>query len=129
MQHEKIDDPDIPKAQPVAKSWRKELQEWAMAVIYCCLMCVAAPALAQSAMGAGDELGDGICKVVNILTGKWLFGGAVLATIGGLVGIIFGGEISDGIKKVATIVTILGLCVGIPGILAFAFKKFAGQTC
>ncbi len=125
MQNQAIDVTDTFPPRKVGKTWQKSLQEWLTALAMCLMVVAAGPVLAD----AGDELGDGICKVVNILTGKWLFGGAVLATIGGLVGIIFGGEISDGIKKVATIVTILGLCVGIPGILAFAFKKFSGQTC
>lgn len=78
---------------------------------------------------AADELGDGICKVVNILTGKWLFGFTILATLGAGAGLLFGGEMTDGIKKLATIITIVGLILGMVTILTTVFTKFGGLTC
>lgn len=78
---------------------------------------------------AADELGSGMCNVVNVLTGKWLFAFTVLATLGGGAVILFGGEISDGIKKIATIVSIVGLIVAVPSLMAIAYSKFSGMTC
>lgn len=77
----------------------------------------------------GDELGNGICKLVSILTGKYLFGFAILATFGGMMGVIFGGEMTDGLKKVATVVSIVGITLAAGGILSFAFSAFGGMAC
>lgn len=101
-----------------------EAKEWAVAVGICLLM-VSVPAFAQSS----DELGGGICKLVGILTGKWLFGFAILATLGAGAALLFGAEMSDGIKKLATIISIVGLILSMASILSFAFTKFSAQTC
>lgn len=77
----------------------------------------------------GDELGDGICKVVNLLTGKWLFGISVLSMIAGGVALLFGAELTDGVKKVVTIVTIVGTMLAFSGILSMAFSRFSGVSC
>lgn len=78
---------------------------------------------------AADELGDGICSLVNVLTGKWLFGGSILAILAGGVPIMLGAEMTDLIKKIFTIVTVLGLILGATSILTLAFSKFSGMTC
>lgn len=78
---------------------------------------------------AADETGDGICAVVNLLTGKWLFGFTILATMGAGAAVLFGGEITDGVKKIATIITVVGLIIATSSILSMAFVKFGGVTC
>lgn len=85
---------------------------------------------ASAARAAGeDELGDGICKVVNLLTGKFLFGIAVLAMVAGGGALLFGAELTDGVKKVVTIVAIVGMIVSFGGILSFAFNSMASAGC
>lgn len=86
------------------------------------LLCI------SSAAYAADPLGDGICKVVNLLTGKWLFGFTILATLGGGAVLMFGGEISDGLKKLATIITIVGMILSMSSLLSMAFTAFS-TTC
>ncbi len=105
-------------------SVKKEAKEWVIA-IGVCLMVASVSAYAQST----DELGGGICKLVNLLTGKWLFGFSILATLGAGAALLFGAEMTDGIKKLATIITIVGLILSMGSILAYAFSKFASQTC
>ncbi len=85
----------------------------------------------SGAMAAGDgsELGDGICKLVNILTGKWLFGFTILATLGAGAALLFGGEITDGLKKIATIISIVGIILATSSILSMAFEKFSSSGC
>lgn len=78
---------------------------------------------------AADEIGGGVCSIVNILTGKWLFGFTMLAILGGGAAILFGAEISDGIKKLATIVTVVGLILGSSQLLSLAFSKFGSVAC
>ncbi|MES2879225.1 MAG: TrbC/VirB2 family protein, partial [Pseudomonadota bacterium] len=51
----------------------------------------------------GDELGDGLCQLVNILTGKYLFSLTVLAILGSVSALIFGAEMSEGLKKIVGI--------------------------
>lgn len=91
------------------------------------LLLVSNGALAQSA--DGSELADGICKVVNVLTGKWLFGFTMLATIGSGAALLFGAEITDGLKKMATIITVVGIIIAMSSLLSMAFTKFSGTTC
>ena len=107
------------------KSVGKEIKECTIA-IGICLLFVSAPALAQA---AGDELGSGICKIANMLTGKWLFGFSILATLGAGAALLFGAEMTDGIKKLATIVSIVGLILGMGSLLSLAFSKFSGESC
>lgn len=95
------------------------------------VLIVVAVTLAMMSTGAfaADEIGGGICNFVNMLTGKWLFGFTMLAILGGGAAILFGAEISDGIKKIATIVTVVGLILGSSQILTLAFSRFNGMTC
>lgn len=74
---------------------------------------------------AADDMGDGICAVVKLLTGKWLFGFTILATLGAGAALLFGAEITDGLKKVATIITVVGMILGMSSILSLAFKTFS----
>lgn len=96
------------------------------------LMLMAAGTSAFAAL-TGDEnaLGSGICDIVNVLTGKWLFGFSVLATLGAGAALLFGGEITDGIKKIATIVSVVGLILVSSALLAklFATMGNAGMSC
>jgi type IV secretory pathway VirB2 component (pilin) len=111
----------------IKKSGREEAKEWAASFVIAVglgFLFMSGPALAQS-----DELGDGICKVVNFLTGKWLFGFAILATAGGMARLYFGGEITDSLKTVATIITGIGITLGMSGLLSLAFTKFSSATC
>lgn len=91
------------------------------------LMVASGGAFAQLADGA--ELGDGVCKLVNVLTGKWLFGFTILATLGAGAALLFGGEITDGLKKVATIISIVGIILATSSLLTMAFTKFGGVAC
>ena len=92
------------------------------------LMLMSGMASAQAAGGA--KLGDGICKLVGILTGKWLFGFTILATLGAGAALLFGGEITDGLKKIATIISIVGIILATSSILTFVFSAVAGfQAC
>lgn len=83
---------------------------------------------ACSAAYAADPLGDGICKLVTLLTGKWLFGSTILATLAGGAVVMFGGEISDGIKKLVTIITIVGMILAMSSLLTMVFNAFT-STC
>lgn len=89
------------------------------------LMIVANAAFAAG----GDELGNGICQVVNLLTGKFLFGIAMLAMVGGGAALLFGAELTDGIKKMVTIVAIVGMIVSFGGILSFAYNALSSSAC
>lgn len=89
------------------------------------LLMVSTGAFAQSA----DPMGDGICKLVNLLTGKWLFGFTILATLGAGSALLFGAEISDGLKKLATIITVVGMILAMSSLLSMAFQKFSSAAC
>lgn len=95
-----------------------------MFVVCLALLCVSDVALAQT-----DEMGDGICKLVNLMTGKWLFGFSILATLGSGAALLFGGEMTDGVKKMATIISVVGLIIGMSSLLSMAFTKFASTAC
>lgn len=85
--------------------------------------------LASSGAMAADEMGDGICKLVNLLTGKWLFGFTILATLGAGAALLFGAEMTDGVKKLATIISVVGLILAMSSILSMVFSKFSGVGC
>jgi hypothetical protein len=78
---------------------------------------------------AADEMGDGICKLVDQLTGQWLFGFTILATLGAGAALLFGGEMTDGLKKIATIISVVGLILATSSILSMAFNKLASNAC
>lgn len=91
---------------------------------------ILAASLALVSTGAwADEMGDGICKLVNLLTGKWLFGFTILATLGAGAALLFGAEMTDGLKKVATIISVVGMILAMSSILSLVFSKFGGVTC
>lgn len=94
------------------------------------LMAFGSPALA-ALTGDTDALGTGICSLVNVLTGKWLFGFSILALLGGGAALMFGGEISDMMKKVATLFTVVGIILVGSAILTklFATMGIAGMSC
>jgi hypothetical protein len=90
---------------------------------------VLALVMGMSSAYAADEIGNGMCNLVNILLGKWLFGFTILAMLGGGAVVLFGGEISDGIKKIASIVSIVGMIVGFGQLLSALYSKFGGMSC
>ena len=85
--------------------------------------------VSKGAMAQSTEMGDGICSLVGVLTGKWLFGFTILATLGAGAALLFGGEITDGLKKIATIISIVGIILATSSILSMAFTSFGGVTC
>lgn len=93
------------------------------------LIVAASLALVSTGAMAADEMGDGVCKLVNILTGKWLFGFTILATLGAGAALLFGAEMTDGLKKLATIISIVGIILAMSSILSLVFSKFGGVTC
>ncbi|MDZ4153604.1 TrbC/VirB2 family protein [Methylicorpusculum sp.] len=96
------------------------------------LMVTMAVAVTFGLMSTGayaDEMGDGVCKLVNLLTGKWLFGFAILATLGAGAALLFGAEMTDGLKKVATIISVVGMILAMSSILKLAFTAFGGLSC
>lgn len=78
-----------------------------------------------SAATGSDPLGGGICNFVNLLTGKWLFGIAILAMVGGGAALLFGAELTDGIKKAVTIVTIVGFITTFSSVLLLVFPSMS----
>lgn len=89
------------------------------------LMAVSGGAFAAD----GAELGDGICALVRVLTGKWLFGFTILATLGAGAALLFGGEITDGLKKIATIISIVGIILATSSLLTMAFAGSGLVAC
>ncbi|ART61507.1 hypothetical protein CBP36_21305 (plasmid) [Acidovorax carolinensis] len=85
--------------------------------------------IGDSAFAQADELGNGICKVVNLLTGKFLFGVSVLAMVAGGAALLFGAELTDGVKKMVTIVAIVGMILSFGGILSMAFNSLSSAGC
>lgn len=83
----------------------------------------------EVALAQGDELGYGICKVVNLLTGKFLFGISVLAMVAGGAALLFGAELTDGVKKMVTIVAIVGMILSFGGILSMAYSSLSSAGC
>lgn len=77
----------------------------------------------------GDELGGGVCTLVNLLTGKYLFGTAVLAMVAGGLALLFGAELTDGVKKMVTIVTIVGMILSFGGVLSMAYNALSSASC
>lgn len=94
------------------------------------LLLIGSPAMAAMT-GDADALGTGVCEIVNILTGKWLFGFSILATLGAGAALLFGGEITDGLKKVATIISVVGIILISGALLAkvFAVMGNGGMSC
>lgn len=84
--------------------------------------------LASQAASA-DELGKGICDVVNLLTGKWLFGFTLLATLGSGAAVLFGAELSEFLKKIASIISVVGIIMVTGQLLTMAFSKFGSAAC
>jgi type IV secretory pathway VirB2 component (pilin) len=104
------------------------LKKHAPAMVAAVLMLTAGAAFAQSGSGA-DNLGNGVCKVVNLLTGKWLFGTAVLSMVAGGVALLFGAELTDLVKRVVTIITVIGAILSFGGILSLAYSAMSSAGC
>lgn len=75
---------------------------------------------------SGDELGDGVCALVKMLQGKFVIGTAILAMIGSGLALLFGAELTDGIKRAVTIVAVVGFIVSFGGILTRVFPTLTG---
>lgn len=76
--------------------------------------------------GGADPLGDGMCKVVELLTGKWAFGLSVVALLGVGAAFLFGVEMSEVMKKLVTLVTAVAFVVFGGSILKFIFPAMVG---
>lgn len=81
--------------------------------------------LAFAASGS-DELGDGMCSLTSVLTGKWLFGITMLSMLGGGTTLMFGAEISEAMKKLVGILTIFGLILSFAGLIRTIFPSVMG---
>ena len=88
------------------------------------LLMVSSGAMAQEVV-TGDSMGNSMCKVIEIFTGKYLFAFSVLAVVGAGLALLFGGEITDGLKKIATIIAIVGMIM----MGTFIMGKIVPQTC
>lgn len=87
---------------------------------------MAAMLLLTSHAALADELGNGLCDVVQIFTGKVMFSITMLATIGAGLAVLFGAELSEFIKKVASIIAIVGIIMILGQLLTKAFPKLVG---
>ena len=103
----------------------KTLRKCAPPLVAALLMLTAGAAFAAD----GSEMGEGICRLVNLLTGKWLFGIAVLSMVGGGVALLFGAELTDGVKKMVTIITIVGMILSFGGLLSLAYAQMSSAGC
>lgn len=76
-----------------------------------------------------QDMGDGLCGFYNKFMGKTLFGITLLSIVGGGLGILFGGEMTDYLKTLAKIVMVVGIMLGAAQLITVAFKAFGGMTC
>jgi type IV secretory pathway VirB2 component (pilin) len=99
-----------------------------LAALGTALMLAANVALADTSTGT-DYTGDGICQLVTLLKGKTLFGIAVLGMLGGGLPLVFGAEMTDGVKTAVKIVFVVGLIVSFASILSMAFASAGIVSC
>ncbi|MGS0741429.1 TrbC/VirB2 family protein [Glaciimonas sp. GG7] len=76
--------------------------------------------------GNADPLGSGMCKVVDMLTGKWAFGISVVALASVATAFLFGVEMSEMMKKIAGFVTAVAFLVFGGSVLKFIFPAMVG---
>ncbi len=100
-----------------------------LAVLGTALMLGANVALAQTTSTGTDYTGDGVCSLVTLLKGKTLFGVSVLGMLAGGLPLIFGAEMTDGVKTAVKIVFIVGLIVSFSSILSMAFSAAGIVSC
>jgi len=116
--------------EAVLSGCAKTLKKYGPAAFQVALVFGTRAALAQSTTSSGtDDLGGGLCTVINLLMGKWTFGlamGAMLASMGAL---LFGAELTDMVKKALTVITGVGFLVAFGGILSMAYTKLASSAC
>jgi type IV secretory pathway VirB2 component (pilin) len=93
------------------------------AAIAALLLLATGAAFATTSTTSSDELGTGICALVTLLQGKFLFGIAVLSMVGGGGALLFGAELSDGVKKAVTITAIVGMIISFSSLLTTAFSS------
>lgn len=88
-------------------------------------LAVGATLLAASSCAfAGDPLSDGPCGFYNMLKGRWLFGFALAGIMGVGIAVMYGGELSDMMKKAITIIAVIGIIIGSPAMLTLLFPSF-----
>lgn len=76
--------------------------------------------------GSSDPLGNGICKVVELLTGKWAFGLSVMALVGVAAAFLFGVEMNEVMKKIAVFITAVAFLIGGASVLTYVFPSMTG---
>jgi hypothetical protein len=104
---------------------RKLLKKYGPAAFQVALIFGARSAMADG----GDELGGGICNVVNLLMGKWVFGSALGAMIASGTALLFGAELTEMLKRTLTIVAGVGFIVSFGGLLTLAYSKLSSAGC
>jgi type IV secretory pathway VirB2 component (pilin) len=92
----------------------------------CLAMVIVFYAGAALAGGSSDPLGSGMCRVVELLTGKWAFGLSVVALLGVGAAFLFGVEMSEVMKKLVTLITAVAFVVFGGNILKFIFPSMVG---
>ncbi len=92
-------------------------------------ICVGLGLLLLSQGAMAEDMGDGLCGFYNKFVGKTLFGVTLLSIVGGGLGTLFGGEMSDFLKILAKIVMVIGVILGGAGVITAAFAAFNSQGC
>jgi type IV secretory pathway VirB2 component (pilin) len=77
------------------------------------------------------DMGDPLCDVSNMLTGKTMLGVMFFAVIGGGMGVFFGGEMTDFLKIIAKLILVVGiiLAFGQVGSLVWKAAGKGAVTC
>lgn len=113
----------VMKGSQSAREWGKA---FAIVALFAGLSVVAPSAMAGG--GGSDPLGDGMCNVVKLFTGKWAFGLVVAGLIGIGSAIIFGSEMNELLKKVITWVAAAALVIGGSGLVSKLIPSISA-TC
>ena len=80
------------------------------------------------ALATGDDpMGTGMCKFVTMVTGKWVYGVGVVGLVGVALTFIFGVEMNEFMKKVASAVAALSFMMAAPKMVA-VFASLFGVT-
>lgn len=105
--------------ETVKKKGLSEAKQWAIAVGTVLLM--------QHFGVFAADMGDTLCEVANMLTGKTLMGVLFFAVIGAAMGVLFGGEMTDFLKILAKVVLVVGIVLAF-GTIASLIWKAAGKS-
>lgn len=91
-----------------------------------CLSLLATAALAQT----GDPMGNGICQLVLMFTGKVAFGLSVLGLMGVFIPYLFGIELNEFMKKMSSFVIVVCAIFGGTALLRMLLQSFGvNATC